>query len=519
MKKAFIILLSFILLVSYDLYSQNNPKVGLEQITPELLKRHIDFLASDELKGRNTPSPGLDSAAVYIANEFINLGIEKVNSSYFQNIPMCSKDLDIANTYLKFSENMKEANFKLKKDFNPFDITGNQSVSAPVVFVGYGITAPEFGYDDYEDLDVDGKIVLVMKHEPREKDTSSIFYGDKDTYHSTLENKIANAKKHGAVGMLLVTDPLNHLLINPQGYPWPSLFFKSMSGSKLPIKVCATEYEMSIPVVQVGEEVINYLFGSIDKLRNIQKEIDSTMVPNSFQINKICDLQTKIITKRYTAKNVVGIIKGKDTKLKNEIIVIGGHYDHVGYKEKSKQGEDSIFNGADDNASGTAGVMAIAKAFKKMKQPDRSVLFILFAGEEKGLYGSKYYVENPLYPIEKTIAMLNLDMISRNSDSLQLIGEKENPDLAEIARQEAANYPLKIVNSDDHYLGGSDHYNFYKNGVSSLFFFTGIHNDYHRVSDNPDSVDHLKASNVSKLAFHLAWIIANSNKYYKINKN
>jgi len=296
------------------------------------------------------------------------------------------------------------------------------------------------------------------------------------------------------------------------------LFFKSMPSSKFPINICSQE--KSIPAVQVGEEVIKYLFGSIDSLKCLQQEIDSTLTPMSFHLANVnCDLNTKIKVNNYSAKNVVGIIKGTDKKLKNELLVIGGHYDHVGFKEKSKQGEDSIFNGADDNASGTAGVMSIAKAFSKMKKPDRSVLFILFAGEEKGLYGSKFYSNNPLFPLKETIAMLNLDMISRNGDTLQLIGEKENPDLAMIVKKEIKNYPLTVVDSDDHYIGGSDHYNFYINGVSSLFFFTGIHKDYHKVTDNPDSVDHMKASNVSKLVFQTAWIIANSKNYYKINKN
>ena len=513
-----IIVLSLILLGFSNIYSQNSPKIGLEQITPALLKKHIDYLASDKLKGRNTPSDGLDSAAVYIANEFAMLGIEKVNGTYFQEIPLCTRDLDIENSYFRISDGKEIKEFKLKIDYNPLEMTDDRNITSSIVFVGYGITAPEFGYDDYEGLDVNGKVVLVMKHEPGEKDLSSVFNGDRDTDHSQLKVKLKNAQEHGAIGLLLVTDPLNHLLISPQGHPWPSLFFKSMPSSKFPINICSQE--KSIPAIQVGEEVIKYLFGSIDSLKCLQQEIDSTLSPKSFHLaNTNCDLNTKIKVNNYTAKNVVGIIKGSDKKLKNELLVIGGHYDHVGFKEKSKQGEDSIYNGADDNASGTSGVMAVAKAFSKMKKPDRSILFILFAGEEKGLYGSKFYTNNPLFPLKETIAMLNLDMISRNGDTLQLIGEKENPDLAMIVKKEIKNYPLTVVDSDDHYIGGSDHYNFYINGVSSLFFFTGIHKDYHKVTDNPDSVDHLKASNVSKLVFQTAWIIANNKNYYKINKN
>jgi len=518
MKKFFIVLLSLFLLGFSNIYSQSNTKIGLEQITPELLKKHIDYLASDELKGRNTPSAGLDTAAVYIANELAMLGIEKVNGTYFQEIPLCTKDLDVENSYFRISDGKIVKEFKLKTDYNPFEMTEDKKISSSIVFAGYGISAPEYGYDDYKNLDVNGKIVLVLKHEPGEKELSSVFDGDRDTDHSQLKVKLKNAKEHGAIGLLLVTDPLNHMLLTPQGHPWPSLFFKSMPSSKFPIQICSEEE--SIPAIQVGEEVIKYLFGSIDSLKNIQYTIDSTLTPRSFHFeNSICDLHSKINIVGYTTKNVVGILKGSDAKLKDEILVIGGHYDHVGFKEKSKSGEDSILNGADDNASGTAGVMAVAKAFSQMKKPERSVLFILFAGEEKGLYGSNYYTKNPLYPLEKTVAMLNLDMISRNGDSLQIIGEKQNPDLALIVKKEVKNYPLRIVDSEDHYIGGSDHYNFYTKGVSSLFFFTGTHNDYHKVTDNPDSVDHRKASNVSKLVFKTAWIIANNKNYYKITKN
>jgi len=517
MKKLIPFILVLSLLVSANTYSQKVDK-GLNQITPELLKKHIDYLASDLLKGRDTPSPELDIAADYIAKEFELLGIQKVNGSYFQNIPFCTKNLDVNKCLLKITNGAESKSFNLKTDYTPFEMTADASVNASIVFAGYGITAPEYNYDDYKDIDVKGKIVLIMKHEPGEKDPKSVFDGDKDTKHTALKNKLEYAKQHGAIGLMVVTDPLNHIMLTPQGYPWPSLS-KYLPQDNLPVELCVKENQ--IPFVQVGDAVIKHLFGSIDSLKNIQKRIDETSTPQSFLVsNSICELTTMLKTTDYVAKNVVGFIEGRSSKLKKELIVIGGHYDHVGYKKKYKEGEDYIYNGADDNASGTAGVMAIAKAFSSMKKkPQRSVLFILFAGEEKGLYGSDFYVENPLLPLDKTVAMLNLDMISRNgSDSLHIDGFKYNPDLAEMIIKESEKLGMRNIPSKEDLFSRSDHYNFFKKGITALDISSGLHNDYHTVRDNPDSIDPSKAAQISKMTFKIAWIITNENKHYKIVK-
>jgi Zn-dependent M28 family amino/carboxypeptidase len=261
------------------------------------------------------------------------------------------------------------------------------------------------------------------------------------------------------------------------------------------------------------------LFGGVDSLKRIQKQIDTELKPFSFEFPEVSsNVKTKLDIKHFTAKNVVGLIKGNDSKLKDEVLVIGAHYDHVGYKENHKAGEDYIFNGADDNASGTAGVMALAKAFSASKSTKRSILFILFAGEEKGLYGSEHYTQKPLIPLSKTVAMLNLDMISRNGDSLQILGEKFNPELYKIIKEENSFVGLNIIDSGNEFFGASDHANFFKNNISSIFFFTGTHSDYHTVRDNPDKVDHAKAEKTTKLVFRTAWRIVNENKYYSINK-
>jgi hypothetical protein len=511
--------LAVILLISGipNLFSQNVER-GVRRITPALMKEYIDFLASDSLKGRDIPGAGLDAAADYIADHFESYGILKINGSYFQKMAFLSKNLDIQNSYLKISDGEGEEQFELKKDFIPYQVTADTAIYAGIVFAGYGITAPEYGYDDYSGMDVKGRIVLIMNSEPQEKDPASIFLGRKMTEHSSLDKKIGNAVSHGAAGVLVVTPPLHHLMITPQGYPWPSLS-KFLPKDNLPI-VLEKRSDSKIPAVQVGEGIVKYLFGSRDSLENIQKMIDSTLKPCSFPFHKSkCSLSTKLIVKKYYANNVAGYIRGSDRKKSGEIIVIGAHYDHVGIKRNYQEEEDYIYNGADDNASGTAGVMAVAKAFSDIKKPLRSVLFILFAGEEMGLCGSSHYCDNPLFPLDKTVAMLNMDMIGRNGDdTLQIEGSVQNQELTSLLLEENKKSGLKYIKTQDELFGSSDHYNFFIKGVSAVDITSGLHKDYHTVYDNPDRINHVKASRIADLVFRTAWRIANEDIYFKTGK-
>lgn len=487
----------------------------LEQITPELMARHIGFLASDSMKGRNTPSPELDQAAEYIAAEFSSLGIGPVGGVRFQEVPLHTKSLDQQGCLFTMTRDGETRDFKLRTDYTPFDLTADTLVQAPLVFAGYGITAPEYGYDDYRDLDVKGEIVLVMKHEPGEKDSLSRFDGVKETRHSLMATKMENARNHGAAGLLLVTDPLNHLLLTPQGYPWPGLS-KFLPSDNIPVEL---NHGMDlIPFVQVGEPVLKALFGSVDSLRNLQRRIDATLTPASFTFpDTEVRLRTALTFNPLTARNVVGLIEGRHPRLKQEVVVVGAHYDHVGFLKKPKAGEDPIFNGADDNASGTAGVLAIARAFAAAKKkPARSILFILFAGEELGLYGSKHYCDHPLIPLDKSVVMLNLDMISRNgSDTLQISGLRFNPDLAQILLEETENSGLQNFPEGEDLFSRSDHYNFFRKGVSGVNITTGLHGDYHKVSDDPASVDSGKAARVAALVYRVARRIAGDDLYLK----
>jgi len=487
-------------------------------ITTGFMQQSIGYLASDSLLGRDTPSPGLDSAASYIMRQFRSFGLKPLNGSFYQDLDYCYLELGPENL-LSVSDGNQTHNFKIKTDFIPFDVTGDKTVEAPVVFAGYGITAPEYNYDDYEGMDVKGKIVLVLRQEPGQTDsTGKVFMGKESTRYSNLREKIKIAKDHGAIGMLVVSGPLNYTSLRPRGYPWPSLS-KTLPRDALPIGICSTITE-KIPVVHIGEQVVNLLLGNVDSLKKIQQGIEDQLKPNSFAIpGKVIAMKTTMILHPIGGRNVIGYLEGSHPERKKELVIIGGHYDHVGFIKEHKPDTDYIYNGADDNASGTSGVLAVAKAFTSMpERPDRSVLFIAFAGEEKGLLGSATYVKEPLLPLENTVAMINLDMISRNHpDSLEILGAKQNPDLTRIVRKQNKKIGMILKESHSNHMdGGSDHQSFYRKGIPDIFFFTDVHKDYHQVNDNPDRTDPEKAARVSRLVFLTAWYIANDTHRYKL---
>jgi len=514
MQKQFMLLVGFASSLLVFLDTPKPPKEALDAIRPADIRQQIDFLAADAMMGRNTPSPELDRAADYIAKEFQHYGLRPVNGSYFNEFQVGTVRLGKENL-LAISVSGSEQEYAIKKDFMPFDMTASTSVIASLAFAGYGITAPEYDYDDYADLGVKGKVVLVLRHEPGEKDAASPFDGEKDTEYAQVAWKVQNAIDHGATGVLIVTDPVNHRSLAPRGFPWPSLF-EGIPDEALPLTLALTDKE-KIPVLQVGELAVQNLFGSVDSLRTLQQQIDAAYKPKSFLLSNIqVRLRTTTETMMQTTRNVVGLVDGSDKKLKDEIVVIGAHYDHVGYLKK-QAGADSIYNGADDNASGTCAVLAIARAFgAAKKKPKRSILIMAFAGEEKGLFGSRAYVEKPLLPLDKTVAMLNLDMVGRNApDSVSVGGVKSSPDLIKINEEENREVGLMLDYSIDSFDNRSDQYNFARKKIPFLFYFTGLHKDYHQVSDHPDKIDEHKIAKIATLAFRVAWRAANTSERFE----
>jgi hypothetical protein len=511
---AFVLCLILTAILLGCLHTADRTPVALDRIREADVRRNLFFLASDSLKGRNTPSPELDSAAAYIAREFARSGLRPVDGSYFQRVPLNITGLGEPNA-LRVRSASGEKSYEIKTDYTPFAMTASREVRAPIVFAGYGITAPEYKYDDYSGIDVKGKIVFVLRHEPGEEDSLSVFNGAKPIEFSRVETKVRIAIEHGAVGVMLATDPLNHTSLVPRGFPWPSLS-RIIPKDALPLTLGADE-SSKIPVIHVGEAVIAQLFGSVESLKAVQARIDSSVAPHSFLITDAeADIRTTTEVKVMYANNVVGVLPGYDPVFRQEVVVIGAHYDHVGQKKEHAPGERYIYNGADDNASGTCAVLGVASALGGLPvTPRRTILCITFAGEEKGLFGSEYYVRNPLFPLKNTVAMLNMDMVGRNGvDTLLLVGSALSPDIARIVREEDARVGFVLV---DYVLrnAGSDHMSFMKHNIPNLFFHSGDHAEVHTVNDRPELINTLKIARAAELAFLTAYHIANDTLRYQ----
>lgn len=489
------------------------PQNGIDAISAEEMLSHVTYLASDEMKGRDTPSPELDKCANFIADYFRAVGLKYVVNSNdnYQHFSLLKTRLAGEQKFSLIIDGV-ETTYQIKDDFVPLHLAANRTVTAPVVFAGYGISAPEYKYNDYESIDAKGKIVLVFTSEPQEKDSASVFNGIKETDHSKLNDKVINAIDHGAVGFIFVTNPNSRFRRPPNN--WPSLM-KSAPEDAIPFTLGEKE-ENKIVAVRIGKKLADDLMSVSGKtMEEIYQAIDNDLKPRSIELPGItASITTSLECDSFKTQNVIAFLEGSDPVLKHEIVVIGGHYDHVGTRN-----DTIVYNGADDNASGTAGVMAIARAFTSSEQrPRRSVLFMCFAGEEKGLFGSRYYTgTDPLFPIEKTVAMLNMDMICRNDTSAVIVyGGTRSPYLKEVVTKANENIKLKLDFNDDARVGGSDHVPFFRKDIPYLFFNTGMHADYHQPTDTVEKIDPEKMARIARVVFGSAWQLANMEEKPKL---
>ena len=455
------------------------------------------YLSSDDLKGRGDGTPELDKAADYIADQFRKTGLDPLPGGFFQAFTATvGSEMGKDNQLLETAP--KSQSYHLKQDFLPLTFSATGEPSGGVAFVGYGITAPEYNYDDYKGIDVSGKIALALRHEPQENDDNSIFRGRQMTRHAEFATKAINARAHGAIALLVVNDPVNH------------------SGSDdqlVPFGAAAGPNDVGIPVLQVKQTAVNgWMKETGQSLEQLQKSIDRDLTNHSFRLpaNFRLTIHTDVHQKREKLKNVVGVLRGSDPKLRDQYIVIGGHYDHLGDGSQggslapSEIGE--IHHGADDNASGTAGVMELAR----MLEPERdhlrrSILFMTFAGEELGLLGSAHYVEDPMVPLDNTIAMLNLDMIGRvNNNKLFVGGVGTSPIFRKLVEEENSQSSKFDLDFSDLGYDASDHMSFGRNKVPVMFFFSGLHADYHRPSDTWDKLEPFETGMVLELVARVA---------------
>ena len=483
MKKLFLILAVLSGIISAQ---NNNP-----EITAQEIKDHITYLASDELEGRMTGSKQLYIAAEYLKNEFENYGLKPLfGESYFQEYPFMEK-LELSdNNSLKVIDNKKnlETIAILNQDFTPLAFSDNLAVSGNLIFAGYGISAKDLNYDDYENINVEEKIVVVFRNHPDMKSPHSKF-----EQYSSLRYKSTTARDKGAKGIIFINtndktdDPLIELRYDNAA---------KISG---------------ISIVSLKKDILNFI-----PLSDLQNEIDSTLSPKSFYVEKnlTISISTEVLEIQGKSVNVGGYINPANDKYKDEYLVIGAHFDHLGWGEQNSlyTGEPAIHNGADDNASGTSGVLELAEKFSSIKDKlDRKIIFIAFSGEELGLLGSSYAANNFPLPIENDIAMINLDMVGRLNDKNDLIvyGTGTSSKWKNIL-DDKNDYDLNLTFNDEGF-GPSDQSSFYGKKVPVLFFFTGTHSDYHKPSDDVDKINPTGEEKVLKYVYDVASSIVNSD--------
>jgi hypothetical protein len=488
------------------------------------LRADLDYLCSDELQGRVSLSPSADVAAAYIASSFQKSGLAPMGGKPFlEEFPLVGYDPDRSRTHLVLTHAGERTEIAAEEFRAAF--WKEVAVHAPVVFAGYGITAPEYGYDDYAGIDVHGKIVLLFDHEPQENDPASVFNGTGHTRYANSRVKVENARRHGAAAVLMVSEPLR----KHRGAFEPTPAEAGSLRGSAPRQVIEEE---SIPLVTLTDRLAEQLLAATGKTpAEIQTAIDRRLKPASQPLpDTSIDLATAPANvHRGMSANVVGLLEGSDPALSRETIVLDAHYDHVGVLG------GNVYRGANDNASGTAAVMELARLFAASpRRPRRSLLFIVFGSEEEGLLGSYYYVEHPLRPLGTTRAVLNLDMIARDeahipqsqgvveipadtSNQINLAGTFYSPDLREaiVAQNGATGLDISTKFDRDHDLNvlfRCDHFPFLASGVPAVWIFGGFHPGYHEPSDTVDRLDFPKYEKVIRLTYLTARSLADADK-------
>ncbi len=468
------------------------------------LKADVTFLADDAQQGRAPGTPGIEASADYIAASFKESGLKPAPGAdgYFQPFTIRGGAKLEEPTSMAFKgPDGKTISFN-KGSFQPLALgTGANVADIPIVFAGYGISAKDdskkLDYDDYAGIDVKGKAVLIIRREPQLDDEKSPFGGKVTTMYATFVHKATNAFQHGAAAVLLVNDKAS---------------LKSDLDPLMGFTAAGDEENSPIPFVMIKRAEANQLMEAAGqpKLDTIEKDIDGDLKPRSRELKDwTLTAAIQIVRKTLVTKNVVGVLEGSGP-LAEETIVVGAHYDHLGTGGADNPGSLAFFgrtnihNGADDNASGTSLVMELARRLGKRTDPlPRRIVFMTFSGEEKGLLGSRHYVEHPLIPLDKTVMMINFDMVGRLNDKSEMtvMGTGSKPGLEGIvdALGSDAGFKLKKVKGASDGFGGSDHESFYNKNVPILFPFTGLHADYHRPSDDSDKINYAGMARVADL--------------------
>lgn len=510
-------------------------RIGFQHLRAADLKADLYFLASDALQGRMSLQPGDEAAAQWVAAEFAKAGLEPAagNSSYLQAVPLIEYRGDRDASFVSLKRGDRITSWHAPEVIGGFH--DDLAITAPLVFAGYGITAPGVHYDDYRGIDVRGKIVAVFEHEPQENDPHSPFNGTGNTRYATNRVKAVNAQAHGAVAVIVMAEPNRE---HPSNLERVNRIGGSLSRTiPLPSQTIVND-ELQIPVVTVSDAVAAQLLATAGATpQALQTAIDHDLSNHSTA------LSASEVTLHFENKsrisgvthNVVGLLPGTDPALAAETIIISAHHDHDG-ASPGAGGNLDIWHGADDNGSGTVGVVELAHAFAANPvRAKRSILFVVFAAEERGLLGSYYMAAHPLRPLAGTRAMINFDMIGRDEaksdqtdglidipantgNRLNLIGAAYSPDFKNTVMAANRWVGLDLDDRFDHENAlntffRSDQFPFVLHDIPAFWFFTGFHPDYHHTTDTPDKIDYPKMLKILQLSYLSAWEFANQAGY------
>ena len=467
---------------------------------------HIRYLASDSLGGRGNGTAGLQRAGDYIASLLDSGGLQPAgdNGTFFQSFEgeMTVEPLPAATLIIR--DGTRADTFTVGDQFYPLSIIDRRHGEAapvadriPLVFAGYGISAPALNYDDFKDVDIRGKALVVFTHEPQEADARSVFDGTSLTPGAAVATKAREAVARGAAMLIVADDPSHHV-----DYAFNRAWWNDPQSDN-----------MGIPVVRVARTRLARALPDLD-FERLAHTIDLTLMPQSRELAGATISYTEHrATLRPRLRNVVALVRGGDPARAGEAIVVGAHYDHLGLGGQFSDAPDStgsVHNGADDNASGTAAMLEVCRALARQPRLPRTIVCAAFAGEEIGLLGSAHYVSHPAVPIEHTIAMINLDMVGRARGRVMVGMFGRKPWMSDLHRTMRAWTRLTI---DDFARGGyqsgsSDDASFTSKGVPAIAFFTGFHSDYHRPTDDVQRIDAEGGAQIAALALRLVTMLA-----------
>lgn len=458
--------------------------VGAVAQQPDRLQKDVKHLASEALEGRRTGTKGADEAARYIAAEFAKLGLKPLadakakGSRYLQKFPyVAGVKLGKENAFVHGADKLEAG-----VDWVPLGFSSSAKVAGKLVFVGHGITASELNHNDYANANAAGNIALVLQGTPDGSNPHGRFLR-----FEGVRWKAVAARNAGAKALVVIAREAN---------------FKDERLTRLVYD--NTAGDAGLPVIVLSRAAADRLLASSGTSLS---KLEESGTPDGKTLTETVNLATDVVRSEVPAYNVIGMLEGSDPVLKNEHVVIGAHYDHLGRGGEGSgslsPGSADIHYGADDNASGTAGMLELARVFSAQKpRPKRSIIFMAFGGEEEGLLGSNFYVNHPLVPLASTVAMINMDMIGRMKDRRLVVGgvgtAKEWRDIIEADTEKL----FQLTLNEDGF-GPSDHSSFYGKQIPVLFFWTGTHNDYHKPSDTFEKINYEDEAGILRLVAHI----------------